>query len=102
MSDDDLIRRGDVKMLCGLIVSNADAMAVERALNETPPADRLTEALRLPEVAALVDKADLAAIWVRAALDCKDWHWDADQYDAAEWSCNELRAALRPFTGEGK
>ncbi|NBT32737.1 MAG: hypothetical protein EBT13_12790 [Rhodobacteraceae bacterium] len=62
----------------------------------------LAEAKAQPEVVALVDKADLAAIWLRTALDCKDWHWDADQYDAAEWSYNQLRVALRVLTGEAR
>lgn len=32
--------------------------------------------------------------WVRAALQCKDWHWDDDQREAAIYSVKQAHAAL--------
>lgn len=32
--------------------------------------------------------------WLRGALDCKEWHWDADQHEAAEDAYKALQAAL--------
>ena len=37
------------------------------------------------------------ATWVRAALDCKTWHWDADQREAAEF---EYKAAIAVIADE--
>lgn len=48
----------------------------------------------LPEVKALVEALEVQTIWVRAALDCKEWAWDALQAEAAEESCAAARAAL--------
>ncbi|MEQ3644821.1 MAG: hypothetical protein ABNH29_16860 [Paracoccus sp. (in: a-proteobacteria)] len=38
--------------------------------------------------------------WLRAALRCKDWNWDADQRELAERACSDLRAALSTPTEE--
>ena len=45
-------------------------------------------------VAELERLAGLADSWITAALECKDWHWDADQHEAATHTRDELRAAL--------
>ena len=45
-------------------------------------------------VAALERLVGLADSWITAALECKDWHWDADQHEAATHTRDELRAAL--------
>lgn len=42
----------------------------------------------------LVDALKLSQCWLKAALECKDWHWDSDQYKAAEQSYVEGEAAL--------
>lgn len=40
------------------------------------------------------------AQWVEAALQCKTWHWDGDQYDAALSVLNDYRASIgeQPYT----
>lgn len=47
------------------------------------------------EVKRLREALGLQNEWVRAALECKDWVWDGDQREAAEWSLSQARAALR-------
>lgn len=50
---------------------------------------------------ALREAAAHANSWLRAALRCKDWNWDADQRELAERACSDLRAALStPTEGE--
>ncbi|WP_411839385.1 hypothetical protein [Paracoccus sp. ME4] len=49
---------------------------------EPAPSDGLREA------------AAHANSWLRAALRCKEWQWDADQLAIAEAACNDLRIAL--------
>ena len=44
-------------------------------------------------VAELERLAGLADSWITAALECKDWYWDADQHEAATHTRDELRAA---------
>lgn len=39
-----------------------------------------------PCVASSHDPIEQALIWLDAALNCKDWHWDGDQWDAAKWA----------------
>jgi len=41
-------------------------------------------------IGELTDIADELDDWVRAALDCKDWYWDGDQREAAEYSRSRL------------
>lgn len=36
----------------------------------------------------------LADSWISAALECKEWRWDADQHEAATHTRDEIRAAL--------
>lgn len=64
-------------------------MDLKRATTHPAPldAERLREA------------ADTCAFWLEGALKCKNWHWDADQHEAATWSLNELRAALHQKEG---
>ena len=48
-------------------------------------------------IAAAPDLLEALAIqneWVRAALECKDWHWDGDQRVAAEQSLAAGLAAI--------
>lgn len=42
------------------------------------------------------------ADWVEAALQCKSWNWDGDQFDAALHVLNDYRTSvgLEPFTIE--
>lgn len=42
----------------------------------------------------LIGSLELCVIWVRAALECKAWHWDPDQWAAADHSCREAQALL--------
>lgn len=43
---------------------------------------------------ALVEALKNQNEWVRAALECKDWAWDGDQREAAEWSLADARKVL--------
>lgn len=36
----------------------------------------------------------LADSWITAAIECKEWRWDADQHEAATLTRDEIRAAL--------
>lgn len=45
-------------------------------------------------VAELERLAGLADSWITAALECEDWHWDADQKEAATHTRDELRATM--------
>lgn len=38
--------------------------------------------------------AEEMALWLEAALKCKDWHWDSEQYECAESSLTAYRQAL--------
>lgn len=53
-----------------------------------------------PRVKALVDALELQNIWVKAALECEAWSWDAQQHDAASESLDLAAAALRAIGGE--
>lgn len=49
------------------------------------------------KMAAVLEFPKLAhnlADWVEASLQCKSWHWDEDQFDAALHVLNEYRAAV--------
>jgi hypothetical protein len=50
---------------------------------------------KLPQSHVLVPVDDLreGTMWLRSALDCKDWQWDADQRECAEGCYQRLRAA---------
>jgi hypothetical protein len=48
----------------------------------------------------LWDALDLLAIWLRAALGCKEWSWDWDQKEAAVDSLRQAEAALASYRGE--
>lgn len=37
--------------------------------------------------------------WVKAALNCKDWHWDGDQREAAEFELATALAAIAKAEG---
>ena len=45
-------------------------------------------------VAELEGLLGLADSWITAALECKEWRWDADQHEAATHTRDEIRAAL--------
>ena len=45
-------------------------------------------------VAELEGLLGLADFWITAAIECREWHWDADQHEAATHTRNEIRAAL--------
>ncbi|MDX1032806.1 hypothetical protein GOL82_16325 [Sinorhizobium medicae] len=42
----------------------------------------------------LLGAAKEAEFWLEGALQCKSWHWDDDQREAAEYSLVRLRAAM--------
>lgn len=42
-----------------------------------------------------------AELWLTAALECKDWHWDGDQFEAATECRDRARAALSKYQDEG-
>ena len=46
---------------------------------------------------AKLTKRDIAFAldWLRAALDYKDWHWDGDQWNAANESYYRAKRVLR-------
>jgi hypothetical protein len=37
---------------------------------------------------------EMADCWLTAALECKTWHWDADQHEAATETRDALRVSL--------
>lgn len=45
----------------------------------------------------LLDALKMSQCWLKAALECKDWKWDSDQYKAAEQSYVEGEAALSEY-----
>lgn len=49
------------------------------------------------EIAELVTASDLALEWLKAALECKDWVWDFDQRECAEFSVQHLSAAIAKY-----
>lgn len=46
------------------------------------------------QIADLRAQLSLMCTWVRAALDCKTWHWDGDQWEAADGSEKYSRELL--------
>jgi hypothetical protein len=54
------------------------------------------------EVERLREALELHQIWLRAALDCKDWAWDGDQRQAAEEAYTQGQAALPPANEPAK
>ena len=42
----------------------------------------------------LLEALEIAELWLTAALECKEWHWDADQYEAATESRDTVRTAI--------
>lgn len=81
---------GDHGKLHGDVLANAqrDLAKIEAALSLSRPlageVERMREALTTTQQ------------WLRAALDCKDWHWDPDQHEAAEMAFQAAEAALTP------
>ena len=78
---------------------NDDLEALVARLRSGSTYDDRTDAADLIEalqarVVELERLAGLADSWITAALECKDWLWDADQHEAATHTRNELRAAL--------
>jgi hypothetical protein len=47
------------------------------------------------------DSVDVA-IWLRAALSCKEWAWDVDQRESAEACLKALDAALSNLDQEAR
>ena len=45
-------------------------------------------------VAELEGMLGLADSWITAVIECKEWHWDADQHESATHTRDEIRAAL--------
>jgi hypothetical protein len=73
----------------------AQASAYQHALEMMPAAPT-------PPAGEAVTSEALS--WLRAALDCKDWHWDPDQREAAEFAYQAAAAAPRepaPAVGDG-
>jgi hypothetical protein len=77
----------------------ADQAALGHA-READRADR-SEFLHKQEIEALQARVaelerllGLADSWITAALECKEWRWDADQHEAATHTRDELRAEL--------
>lgn len=56
------------------------------------PADLANEARA--RVAELEGAAKEADFWLEGALQCKSWHWDGDQREAAEFALARLRSAV--------
>jgi hypothetical protein len=44
--------------------------------------------------------ADEVGTWLEGALECKDWHWDGDQYAYARDALTRMRHYAK--TSEGK
>ena len=50
-----------------------------------------------PELTALVAALRRQSAWVRSALDCEAWRWDADQREIAESEHADAVAALSAY-----
>ncbi len=98
-SDDDNIRRGDAYDLVRNSASMSDALDAINALPAATPADRLAEALRLPEVAALIEAAK--GLQLQDAYDVdRDYEYRVVLAVGEPWL--HFQDALRALTGEGK
>lgn len=51
----------------------------------------------LPE---LVEVLTMTEAWLTACLECKEWHWDGDQCEAATEAATRARALLARLEGE--
>lgn len=82
-------------------MSGSDHGAVERvrdALNRTAPRFQGIkisdlEAI-LSRIASLEGALTNTEAWLTAALECKLWSWDADQYESASMSRDQARSLL--------
>lgn len=72
----------------------AQADYAQRILSALTPIHATTARADGIEVERLRDTLELHQIWLRAALDCKDWAWDGDQRQAAEEAYAQGQAAL--------
>lgn len=59
-----------------------------------PPDDGQQVIALVARVRELEQAAQHGEIWTSAALDCKNWHWDQDQREAAEHSLEAIRRAV--------
>lgn len=49
------------------------------------------------EIAELINASSLALEWLKAALECKDWAWDFDQRECAEFSVQQLTTIIAKY-----
>lgn len=72
----------------------ADAIVMPRRREMLGKAASALEA-QSKEIEALRSALTQAEFWLDGALNCKDWRWDADQHEAASYSLDTIRIALK-------